>query len=401
MKTPKDILHSYGFPPDVCKLMEGYMADRKAKRELKPRTVRTDAEILVVLHRILEKNGGYTTDGLTRTAGEIREHYSPNTQRTHIMALKRYAKYLKKMGYDIDLEEIGDIKTPAQQWDSKTEDDLLSEEEVRRIIDVCETDRDKAIVAMLYDGSMRPGEVRTLKWKNVVFDEFGARLSVKFKTNYERHIRLTISVPYLNRWKEQYPEQIRPEGNVFVSLLNVNGKHHPLTKIGITMLFRRLKARSGIEKLKPSIFRPTKITHDLEDGYNQTYVQMKAWGNMSSQMLRIYAKPSKEFLDREALERSGVGDDLAKIAERKKQYRTQKTEKLWKPSECPTCQNLNPPGVNFCLLCRKPLTQEAMAEVQRVETFSNEQITEILSNPEKIAQLTEVLNDLKKLGLLA
>ena len=42
------------------------------------------------------------------------------------------------------------------------------------MIDACQTSRDRALIAMLYDGGFRLKELATLSWGDVKFDEIGA-----------------------------------------------------------------------------------------------------------------------------------------------------------------------------------------------------------------------------------
>jgi len=86
---------------------------------------------------------------------------------------------------------------------------MLTPEEVSLIIQTARSPRDKALLAMLYDGSNRPIELLRLKWSDIHYDEFGAYFITDAKTNKERRIRLTnISLGYLEQWKKKHPDPI-------------------------------------------------------------------------------------------------------------------------------------------------------------------------------------------------
>jgi len=64
--------------------------------------------------------------------------------------------------------------------------------------------RDKAFIAVLYEGGFRIGEILSAKVGDVEFDENGARLKVHGKTG-SRTVRLITSVPLLARLLEEHP----------------------------------------------------------------------------------------------------------------------------------------------------------------------------------------------------
>jgi len=286
--------------------------------------------------------------------------------------MKSFARFIQVDG----LEEILAIRIPGAVWDSKKSGDLLTREEVHQVITAGKTARDRAILALLYDCSLRPIEIRMMRWGTLTFDEYGAKVKVKQKTKYERTIRLTLALPYLLRWRENHPLEILPDGFVFVS------EKHPYPPLGpyaVPELVREIAARLEMPKLTPSVFRPTRITHDVEDGYNIAYISMKNWGNMATPMIRVYAKPSEKFMDEEALNRAGikaVAEDLKKIREAR--------VASWTPQLCPHCETLNPPGMPYCGRCQRPLTEDAKVTHEKM-------MKDLLKNPQVLIDLLEGL----------
>lgn len=78
-------------------------------------------------------------------------------------------------------------------------DDLITEEEVLRIINSAEFPRDKAFISLLYESGCRVREMGSLQIKNVSFDEYDAIINVNGKTG-TRTIRIVSSVPFLSAW---------------------------------------------------------------------------------------------------------------------------------------------------------------------------------------------------------
>jgi hypothetical protein len=138
------------------------------------------------------------------------------------------------------------------------------------------------------------------------------------------------------------------------------------------MLIRRLKKKTGIEKLKPSIFRPTNITHDVESGKDLTYVMKKNWGHFTK-TINIYAKPGREYMDRVALSAAGI----------KQAPRTGQTSGSLKPLICPRCHTLNPTGAEHCIHCGYGLTDRALVE--------EAEFTEFMNDPDRLIRFGQFL----------
>ena len=77
----------------------------------------------------------------------------------------------------------------------------------------------------------------------------------------------------------------KPEGSapVFVShhiYQSAGGEQIPLEMDAIVCLIRSLRQKTGIERLSPTIFRPSRITHNVTDGYDSSYLMLKNWGHL-------------------------------------------------------------------------------------------------------------------------
>lgn len=56
--------------------------------------------------------------------------------------------------------------------DKKLPEELLTEEDVTKLIEAAQHPRDKALVFLLYESGCRIGELLNVKIKNVLFDRF-------------------------------------------------------------------------------------------------------------------------------------------------------------------------------------------------------------------------------------
>jgi len=344
-------------------LIKGYLEDQIALRGPAPKTLLQRVWEFSILLPLLGDAPAPTS--CKSAAVVIRGKYSVNHQRILFTLMKSFARYL---GME---EATRDIKVPGAIWDSKKSEDLLTREEAQRVINAGKTVRDRAILAMMYDGSLRPIEVQEMLWGDLNFDEYGAWLTVRKKTKFERTFRLTLSIPYLMRWRENCPVAFLPENPVFVS---EKRPYPPLGPYTIPEIIRDLKVKENLPKLKPSIFRPSKFTHEAEDGYPMAYIAMKGWGNMGTRMIRIYVKPSRDFMNNEALTRAGIREDVDSL----KKVREDRAA-AWKPHLCPTCGTMNPPGMPYCGHCMMPLTEDAGRSLKSLEKYIDDNKAKVIA----------------------
>ncbi|MFH1364424.1 MAG: tyrosine-type recombinase/integrase, partial [Candidatus Aenigmatarchaeota archaeon] len=95
---------------------------------------------------------------------------------------------------------------------TKLPEDILSEEEVSKLISACKSIRDKALVSLTYHAATRSGEVRNLKVKDLIFDQYGAVIMVpeEGKTG-SRRIRIIEPVPLLAQYMQDHMFRSDPE----------------------------------------------------------------------------------------------------------------------------------------------------------------------------------------------
>ena len=150
----------------------------------------------------------------------------------------------------------------------------------------------------------------------------------------------------------------------------------------IVRSIRGLREKTGIQKLQPSIFRPSRITHDVEDGYDASYLMLKNWGTLKTPMLQVYAKPGAEYMTNYALEKAVI-QTPGKARER---------SKALDPITCPRCSTLNPPGKKFCGQCGFTLSEEAK-DATRYNLAKTPE--DLCQNPKAEAIFLDLIKELK------
>ena len=143
-----------------------------------------------------------------------------------------YKKYLK-MFYrwvvfgTTEFREVGDPpETKSVRIrrvpDKLVRENLVTSEDLEKLIHCCRNLRDKAMLAVQADAGIRPGELLSLKIKHVKTDDIGMVIAVDGKTG-ARSVRLIKSVPYLSSWINEHPFRDNHESPLWIQL---EGKHY-------------------------------------------------------------------------------------------------------------------------------------------------------------------------------
>ena len=102
------------------------------------------------------------------------------------------------------------LKRPKKRGLLKLPEDMLTEEDLYRMIKACFTSRDQFFIALIgLDGALRPCEARNIKWGDIRKDKYGHFVTIhtakKSGMKETRTIRIIKSEPYFIRWCEDYP----------------------------------------------------------------------------------------------------------------------------------------------------------------------------------------------------
>jgi site-specific recombinase XerD len=200
-------------------------------------------------------------DDIVKVSRRIQDKdWSEATKRNARITLKKFYKWLRKT--EDYPEEVRWIKTSRKSKDGRLPE-ILTEEEVLKLIEAADNPRDKALVMTLYESGCRVGELLTLKIGNVSFNENGAAITVNGKTG-PRRILLISSAPNLASWLGSHPMKSNPESFLWVTKFNRfnDQQYSPLGYAAVNKFLDTLKQRARISKrVYPHLFRHTRATH--------------------------------------------------------------------------------------------------------------------------------------------
>lgn len=310
-------------------------------------------------------------DGIQAIVARIeRSELAEWTKHDYKLTIKRFFTWL---GME---DKIKWIKISMKMNASKLPEELLTEEEVKRMIEVANHPRDKAIIAVLYDTGTRIGEMGSLKIKHIVFDQYGAILTVNGKTGMRR-VRIIFSVPYLAAWLDIHPQKNNPDAYLWIM---IRGKDdgQQLQYAGFRKLIKTLAEKAGIKKrVYNHLFRHSRST-ELAQHLTESQLEEHLGWVPGSDMPRVYVHLSGKQID----------DALLKI------YGVKKAESMvpeLTSKECSRCEKINGPTSKFCSRCGMALSLEAAKEIQEYE----QKLPEILQLMLKNDQVRELFFDAK------
>jgi len=298
--------------------------------------------------------------------------YTKNTQNDLLRILKRFATWLVENKYsDMDLLKIKKIKIPAYLSKTKTDDSILTEEEAKMVIETPHSLRYRALLGILYEGGFRIQEIADMRWSDVRFTQWGARIRTAGKTEKERHVPIIMYREFLSQWQSEHSDP-RPDNYVFLNYHN-----QPLKYQSISKNIQKFCRDAGIErKITPHIFRHSRVTHVLRRGMQETLCKKTFWGNENTDMLKVYSHLTADDAEKAFAKMAGV-----EIPE-------ETVTGAMEPAQCPRCATINTPGSRFCATCGLALDDNALQSfellTERVESAMMKALQEDPANFKRI-----------------
>lgn len=296
---------------------------------------------------------------------KIAEKDLPRMKQNTVSDKQRILKYLfvwmaeNKINPQLDLARLSKMKPMRRDYLTVNEKDLLTEKELQLFFKACRTPRDQAMFNLMFEGALRAGEIGNLQFKDLELNEKYCRITTSQKTGIPRTIPIYSSRVYLSRWLNEYPI-LNPSPEDFVFL---NSWKRPISHAIIAKQMRVIGKRAGIQKhLHPHLFRHTRITMLSRAGLDEAKLKLFAWGNLGTDMMMTYNHLTDTDMEETFAELNGIE------TEKKKQ------KKQLKPIQCPKCGTINPPGQKYCECCMKPLTDEAVGEMEALSRMVYEKL---------------------------
>jgi integrase/recombinase XerD len=179
----------------------------------------------------------------------------------------------------------------------------LEESQVTALLDALRSARDRALLRLMLDGGLRPGEVLSLHLEDVAYGR--RRVVIRRRRDHPKGLRTKSRVervvdlhePVTLEAVNTYVMTERPHDapSPFLFLVGGRGRrrHEPLSYAALAKLFRRACQRAGLQApwLTPHSLRHTHATRMWEGGMRELTLQ-KRLGHASVESTRLYTRIS-------------------------------------------------------------------------------------------------------------
>lgn len=320
---------------------------------------------------------------------QMSEHYSAWSKQSLKIMIKRFYKWLKKSEeYPPEVKWIG-VKMKLSERRLPGQGELISEEDVKKVLEVIEHPRDKALISMLWESGTRIGELCSLRLNNISIDKYGVLITVQGKTG-SRKLRLVFSTQYLMRWLDMHPNKNDKSSPLWVNVGSVNTKE-ALKYRNISIRLKDYFKLAGINKrCYPHLFRHSRATY-LANYLTEFQMNQYFGWVQGSNMPSTYVHLSGKEIDSAILSLNGI-----------KQEQKKDEEVLLRPKKCPRCDTINNYDSKYCCKCAGVLDiKEAMELQARQEEDAHrlneteELIQKISQNPQIIQMLAQKLQEVR------
>ncbi|KYC48202.1 MAG: putative tyrosine recombinase XerC-like protein [Candidatus Methanofastidiosum methylothiophilum] len=310
------------------------------------RTVRYMLDLRLICQRYKDKDfRSWTSKDIIEVLEKIEvEDLSDSSKNEYRRTLTKFFKWLKG-------DDWPDLKALKGDRKHSRKPQVLAKEEILQLIEGAKHPRDKAAIALLYDCGLRVGELASITFKDLVFNDYGGKVKVRGKTG-ERLVPFVMAEPYIKNWVQIHPNPAHNEP-LFVGTGNKNfGK--PLFYESYQNIIKRAVKKSGIQKkVTPHIIRHTRATHLASKLTESEMCHYLGW-QLGSDMPKVYVHLSGRDID-SAIYTKVYG---LKIDDGNK-------EDSIKPIPCPRCKENCGPSSEYCYRCGMPLKEEKIFDMEK------------------------------------
>lgn len=221
--------------------------------------------------------------------------------------------------------------------------EILTEAEVKRLVDSARNLRDKALIMFLWDCGPRIGEALNMKIGDINTSSTPNMVKLFGKTG-ERIIPMKFSAKIIADYINYEHPNPEPEQPLWVSKNLKRG----IRKVRHQIIWEMLKdvaSRAGINKrIYPHLFRHTRATEFAKRNM-PSYLMNRFFGwskdsNMASVYTHSCSKDLIEAVSRAYGDKTPIQIETSTLAD----------------VECPRCHSLNPQNYTYCSQCQMPFT---------------------------------------------
>jgi len=334
--------------PEELVILEGFITANKSEA-----SERTKAKVRHFVYKLVSTlhdiRGGVTLD--TATYDDLAaivpalknadgETITKNSRQSFVTTLKALAGYMTEgRGMEIAGSKYAfdKIKGGAPSRDNK---EIITPEEFKKVMACRMNTKERAMVALMWDGCLRPGEPLVLCWSDFKVSGDGLSYRIMFKTEKTREILMSADAKaIIEQWRMACGANY---GDKFPVFPDRSGNRYDTIE-PVVKLFRRLRDETGFEQMTPGCIRNSAITRDCDLEYSVSHICKRCWGEPYNEMINIYVSMAKT-LDAQRKE-------IERVTGRKTSTEPTEAGKMAEMKPCPKCGTPNPEDGIFCTKC--------------------------------------------------
>ena len=281
-------------------LVADFLADKQAevaRGDLSPKTVREYRQPLQqVLLPFCQREGipdateldskalDRLKDGLLANGASSGKMLSRATVNSYLRAVNVFLNWARKRDGAIEgTVRLLKMKRPTYP--------VLSRDEINRMENTAERERDKLIVRLLADTGIRVGELIGLRTSDVLPREGRAYIHVRGKTDSRDVPMLPDLHKRLRRYITETREKKSQSDRVFLGLRRrPGGGIEPLTESGVQQIVRELAEKANIgRRVHPHLYRHSFITDQLNRHMSPLHLKEMVGHKSMTMIDRIYS----------------------------------------------------------------------------------------------------------------
>ena len=365
--------------PNFQKEIIDYLFVREKIDRVKIRTRRNDAQALLALDKFLRKHKinykKLTRDDMLKCESFFEKlGLSTSSTLLYEQHIRRFYKYLfNKKEYKngkrfhknlVTPECVSWISTNQSNGTSLPIDKILDNEGLKRMLDVCTTSRDQAMVITFIDPGLRNSELISLNIENFGFDKLGAYLILPSRSGADlktgqrkvRYFLVPSSVQYMKDYINKHPFKKYPKAPLFYSrdihfLPGIIQKSNQedlddddyeklrLHRMSVKDIIKKIGKLANVPISKPHDLRHNSCTMCAKAGFNEMELRIRYGWSPTSKMPSRYTHLASKDLD----------DKIKSIMGFEEPEKPEDT--VLQSIICWNCQEENVPTNSFCGKC--------------------------------------------------
>ena len=292
-----------------------------------------------------------------------RKDINETTKLHYKIMLKRFYKWIGNGEYP---ECVKFITTTERNNNNKLPEDMLTEKDIKKLLESANHPRNRAFIAMLWETGARIGELMNLKVGSLEDHKHGMKLVVKGKTGARRLV-LIRSVPYINDWLKTHPT--RKAGDPLWVNIGTKNNGKGIEYRTLLKMLNETAKKAGIKKpVNPHQFRHSRATFMAN---HFTEAQMNEWFGwvQGSDVPARYVHLSGRDIDDAYAKMLGIKD-------KEEEERKSELEFI----KCPRCGYDNGSVSKFCSRCGMALDAKTAMEMKDVTDRLDEKLAALLDD---------------------